>query len=123
MEGEKEMVIFHKVDEQDVIDDLNKNRFEGDVKAYVVMDGAQYIGHALYRVSGEVADVLECQVTENAFVDGAVRACAAAAENVGTKRFTLNENDAALAKWRSVFCKNDGIEIENEKIFNKCAGK
>ncbi len=114
------MVIFHKVDEQEVTDELNNNRFDGDVRAYIVMDGAQYIGHALYRIRGEVADILECSVTENAFVDGAVRSCAAAGENAGTKRFTLNESDAALKKWREVFCKTDGYEIENEKIFNKC---
>ena len=77
------MIAMRPIREYDVIDLLNKGRFEGEVEGYVVMDGPKYLGHMLYRVDGAVTQVLECGVEEKMFVDGAVRACVAAGENAG----------------------------------------
>jgi hypothetical protein len=106
--------------EQAVIDSLAQGRFDGELDGYVIMDGPSYLGHALYRVSEGVTWVLECSTAQNQLVDGAVRACVAAGENAGATAFALNEEDAALKKWREVFFKQEEQPIPNSKLFQKC---
>ena len=57
----------------------------------------------LYRIDGDFVDVLDCGLQESALVDGGVRACVAAGENAGCSEFTVNMQDAALARWYEVF--------------------
>ncbi len=116
------MIVMRPVDESQVVESLNQGRFEGDVRAYVVMDGPQYHGYMLYRVDGEVTAVLECGVEEQPLIDGAVRACIAAGENAGAARFTLNSRDERLENWRQVFLKGQALPAPNEQIFHSCCG-
>ena len=95
------MIAMRPIREYDVIDLLNNGRFEGEVEGYVVMDGPKYLGHMLYRVDGAVTQVLECGVEEKMFVDGAVRACVAAGENVGATSFRVNGEDESLPNGRT----------------------
>lgn len=97
------MIAMRPILEQDVLDLLNDGRFDGEVEGYVVMDGPNYLGHMLYRIDGDFIDVLDCGVQESALVDGGVRACVAAGENAGCCEFTVNMEDAALARWYRVF--------------------
>ena len=100
------MIAMRPIREYDVIDLLNNGRFEGEVEGYVVMDGPKYLGHMLYRVDGAVTQVLECGVKEKMFVDGAVRACVAAGEN--------------LAEWKNVFFPEAQGDVPNGSIFHTC---
>ena len=84
------------------------------------MDGPKYLGHMLYRVDGAVTQVLECGVEEKMFVDGAVRACVAAGENVGATSFRVNGEDEKLAEWKNVFFPEAQGDVPNGSIFHTC---
>lgn len=106
--------------EQDVIDLLNNGRFDEDIDGYVIMNGPEYLGYALYRVDGECTSVLACETQSNALVDGAVRACVAAGENAGAARFRVNREDAALDAWARVFLHGAKETVENAELFHHC---
>lgn len=115
------MINMHPVDEPAVVDSLNKGRFAGDVRAYVIMDGPVYFGHMLFRVDGDVTQVLECGIRhENSLVDGAVRACVAAGENAGARCFSLNQEDEMLREWARVFVPDGRFPADNALVFHTC---
>lgn len=114
------MIAMRPILEQDVIDLLNNGRFSEDIDGYVIMNGAEYLGYALYRVDGECTSVLACETQSNALVDGAVRACVAAGENAGAVRFRVNREDPALDKWASVFLHGARATAENSELFRHC---
>lgn len=114
------MIAMRPILEPDVVYLLNDNRFEGDIKGYVVMDGPNYLGYALFRIDGTVTSVLEGGVENTMVLDGAVRACVAAGENAGATQFSVNKQDEKLAKWFEVFCKNEQMPVKNEVIFAHC---
>ena len=115
------MIAMRPILEQDVINLLNDGRFEEDIDGYVIMDGPQYLGYALYRVQDGCTTVLACQTQTNALVDGAVRACVAAGENAGADRFCINRDDPALDTWASVFLHGAKNEAPNTDLFSHCS--
>lgn len=114
------MISMHLIDEPDVLYLLNDGRFPEDMQGYVVMDGPQYLGHALFRVENEVTYVLETKLTNHMVLDGAVRACIAAGENQGATHFSIAQTDEELKKWQQVFCKDAPMPAENTLIFKPC---
>ena len=114
------MIAMRPILEQDVIDLLNNGRFEDEIDGYVIMNGAEYLGYALYHVQDGCTTVLACETQTNALVDGAVRACVAAGENAGAKCFRVNRDDAALAKWASVFLHGGKDVVQNSELFGHC---
>ena len=52
------MIAMRPILEQDVIDLLNNGRFEDEIDGYVIMNGAEYLGYALYRVRDGCTTVL-----------------------------------------------------------------
>ncbi len=101
------MIIMRPIDEPLVLESLNASRFGQNVRGYVIMDSENYMGHALFSVSGKTVNVCECIVNSNALVDGAVRACIAAGENASAEFFTVNTKEENLNKWHEIFCKSD----------------
>ncbi|MEG0305691.1 MAG: hypothetical protein RR635_08370, partial [Oscillospiraceae bacterium] len=69
------MIAMRPIDEEDVIGVLNNGRFSGDIDGYVVMNGAEYLGFALYQINDEVTTVLDTDISDNLLVDGIIRAC------------------------------------------------
>ena len=114
------MIAMRPILEQDVIDLLNNGRFADDVDGYVLMDGPEYLGYALYRVEGGCTMVLACETKTNALVDGAVRACVAAGENAGASSFCINRSDPALDEWASVFVHGAQSVTPNSELFRHC---
>ena len=114
------MIAMRPILEQDVIDLLNNGRFEDEIDGYVIMNGAEYLGYALYRVQDGCTTVLACETQSNALVDGAVRACVAAGGNAGADRFCVNKEDQALAKWASVFLHGAKEIVPNGELFGHC---
>lgn len=114
------MIAMRPIDEEDVIGVLNNERFSGDIDGYVVMNGAEYLGFALYQINDEVTTVLDTDISDNLLVDGIIRACVAAGERQGTDLFDISEENPNLDKWRRVFCKNLSAPYKNEIIFHEC---
>ena len=118
--GEQAMIAMRPILEPDVLELLNDGRFDGDIEGYVVMDGPNYLGHMLYRIDGDFVDVLDCGLQESALVDGGVRACVAAGENAGCSEFTVNMQDAALARWYEVFFPHSMQPVAIKALFSGC---
>lgn len=114
------MLAMRPIDEPDVIDLLNNNRFEGEVEGYIMMDGPTYLGHALFKVEDGVTTVLDCGVEDTDKIDGIVRACIASGENRYAEKFAVNMEEPALAKWWSVFCKEYTGPAPVTHIFELC---
>ena len=114
------MIAMRPILEPDVLERLNDGRFDGDIEGYVVMDGPNYLGHMLYRIDGDFVDVLDCGLQESALVDGGVRACVAAGENAGCSEFTVNMQDAALARWYEVFFPHSMQPVAIKALFSGC---
>ena len=114
------MIAMRPILEPDVLELLNDGRFDGDIEGYVVMDGPNYLGHMLYRIDGDFVDVLDCGLQESALVDGGVRACVAAGENAGCSEFTVNMQDAALARWYEVFFPHSMQPVAITALFSGC---
>ncbi|MEG0179424.1 MAG: hypothetical protein RR508_06450 [Oscillospiraceae bacterium] len=114
------MIAMRPIMEPDVINIINNGRYDGEIDGYVIMNGAEYLGHLLYRVDKSVTEILDTSLTDNMLVDGAVRAGIAAGEHIGANSFIINKTNDALAKWHEVFCKSDTEPYPNETIFNKC---
>ncbi len=114
------MLSMLPIREPDVVILLNDGKFEGEVEGYVMMDGPTYLGHALFRVDGNVTTVLDSDVKENQNLDGIVRACIANGENRGAKEFAINEDNPRLAEWWQVFCKDLKAPVSVTHIFELC---
>lgn len=114
------MLTMKPIDEQDVITLLNDGRFCGDVEGYIMMEGANYLGHALFIVENGVTTVLDTGVENTAHLDGIIRACVAAGDNRGVKQFAVNTNHPPLAKWWDVFCKGMQPPVSVDHIFTMC---
>lgn len=114
------MLAMHPINEPDVLELLNNGRFEGDVEGYIMMDGATYLGHALFTVEDGITTVVDSDVKDSQYLDGIVRACVANGENRGAKQFWVNQNHEALAGWWNVFCKNYTGPAPVDHIFTLC---
>ncbi|MDL2295018.1 hypothetical protein LJC60_10450 [Ruminococcaceae bacterium OttesenSCG-928-D13] len=114
------MLSMRPIDEPDVIELLNGGRFEGNVEGYMMMDGPEYLGHALFEVKDGVTTVLDSGVEEFQNLDGIVRACVAAGENRGAKLFAMNMEHPPLAKWWELFCKDMAPPVSVDHIFKLC---
>lgn len=114
------MLAMRPIDEPDVIELINNGRFTGDVEGYIMMDGPTYLGHALFTVKDGVTTVLDSDVKESVNLDGIVRACIAAGDNRGAKRFAVNEEHPPLAEWWQVFCKGLAAPVSVDHIFTFC---
>lgn len=117
------MISMKPILAQEVITQLNENRFPGDLDGYIIMNGEEYLGYALYCVADKITTVLCCQANENALVDGVVRACIAAGEQEGATSFSVNMEEAGLKQWYSVFMKEAAMPVANEKLFSGAACK
>ena len=106
------MIAMRPILEPDVLELLNDGRFDGDIEGYVVMDGPNYLGHMLYRIDGDFVDVLDCGLQESALVDGG--------ENAGCSEFTVNMQDAALARWYEVFFPHSMQPVAIKALFSGC---
>ncbi|MFV0353187.1 MAG: hypothetical protein ACK5JF_12905 [Oscillospiraceae bacterium] len=114
------MLAMRPIDEPDVIDLLNDGRFEGDIEGYIMMDGPTYLGHALFKVENGVTTVLDSSIQDHQQLDGIVRACIAAGDNREAKLFLVNKQQANLAKWWDVFCKEKEGPVETGHLFTFC---
>lgn len=114
------MLAMRPIDEPDVVDLLNGGRFGGPVEGYIMMDGPEYKGHALFAVEDGVTTVLDSGVEDSALLDGIVRACVAAGQNRGAEQFAVNPAHPLLAKWWDVFCKGLEMPAPVTRIFGKC---
>ncbi len=93
------MLHFQPIAEPDVIALLNTGRFEGEVEGYIVMEGPDYHGYALFRLDGEAVALLDASLDDPLLLDGALRACLAAGEKRGAARFWVNADCPPLAAW------------------------
>lgn len=114
------MLAMRPIDEPDVVALLNDGRFEGEIEGYIMMEGPTYLGHALFEVKDGVTTVLDTGVEESQNLDGIVRACVAAGENRGAKKFAVNMEHPPLAKWWDVFCKGITPPAPVDHIFELC---
>lgn len=114
------MLAIRPIDEADVIDLLNNGRFGGEVEGYIMMDGPEYVGHALFIVENGVTNVLDSAVDDKPKLDGIVRACIAAGDNRGAKSFSVNMEHAPLAEWWSVFCTGLSAPVGTDHLFTFC---
>lgn len=114
------MLSITPIDEPDVIQVLNAGRFCGEVEGYIMMEGPAYIGYALFKIEEGVTLILDSGVEDPAFLDGIVRACAAAGQNRGALRFSVNQSCAPLAGWWRVFCKEMQGPAPVSHIFKPC---
>lgn len=106
--------------EPDVIDLLNRDRFEGDLEGYILSDGADLFGWSLFKIEDGITHMLDIQAPGTQFVDGLIRASVAYGENGGAKAFTLNPDIPDLKKYRDVFFRNEEDPIATEKLFVPC---
>lgn len=113
------MIAMRPIKEPEVIDALNADRFQGDIEGYVVMDGATYLGHILYKTENKITEILDADLQNNMLVDGAVRACVANGQFNGAISFIITSKAECLIKWKDVFCKSDDA-IPIEKLFGQC---
>lgn len=114
------MLAMKPIDEPDVIALLNDGRFEGPVEGYIMMEGAEYLGHALFRVEDGVTTVLDTGVEVFVNLDGIVRACVAAGQNRGAEQFAVWLEHPPLARWWDVFCKGMTPPAPVKHIFKMC---
>ncbi|NLW79576.1 MAG: hypothetical protein GXY32_09235 [Ruminococcaceae bacterium] len=114
------MLAMRPIDEPDVVDLLNDGRFDGEVEGYIMMDGPEYLGHALFKVEDGVTTVLDSGVEQNVMLDGIVRACIASGDNRGAKLFAVNLSHPPLAEWFRVFCKDKEQPVSVDHLFTFC---
>ncbi len=114
------MIIMRPIDEEAVLESLDASRFGEDVRGYVVMNDADYLGHVLYSIKEKTTTVCECTLKTNALVDGAIRASVAAGENAGTLYFTVNTKEENLKKWLEIFCEGDINPQNNKNLLENC---
>lgn len=114
------MLAMHLINEPDVLELLNAGRFAGEVDGYVMLEGADYLGHALFQVADGVTTVLDTGVEGTLPMDAIVRACVAAGQNRGAEQFTVNMAHPPLAKWWDVYCKGMQPPVPVEHIFGHC---
>ena len=114
------MLSMRPIDEPDVIALLNDGRFNGPVEGYVMMDGPEYLGHALFWVENGKTTVLDTGVEDEPCLDGIVRACIAAGENRGAKEFSVNVAHPPLQKWWQVFCGTYADTAPTDHLFTFC---
>lgn len=114
------MLSILPIDEYDVILSLNQGRFEEPLEGYIMMDGAAYKGHALFRVQDGVTTVLEAGVEDALLMDGIVRACIAAGENRGAGHFLVNREQQNLADWWDRYCAEAPAPAPTSTIFSAC---
>ncbi len=93
------MIAMKPIAEPQLLDELAAGRFDGPVEGYVVMEGPKYHGYALYKIDGALVTVLDCNVEDLFFLDGAVRACISAGEFRGAQRFAVHTACEPLVAW------------------------
>lgn len=114
------MIQMHPILEPLVLASLGSEQYGESTEGYVVMDGAAYLGHILYRVENNVTQVLACALPDDhALVDGAVRACVAAGENRGAAQFQICADEGALAEWHDAICPGQTL-VDNGRLFHAC---
>lgn len=114
------MLAMRPIDEPDVLALLNRRRFEGEVEGYIMMDGPEYIGYALFKVQDDVTTVLDSDVTPEPLLDGIVRACIAAGESRGVQQFSVNTQHPPLVRWWQVFCADYEATAPVDHLFTFC---
>ena len=116
------MISIKPIEEQDVLDLFAKKRFSGALQGYVISDGASLLGHALYRIDGDTAVLLEAEAEDNGLVDGVIRACVARGETMGAKFFTCEANRGALHEWFALRFSGQEKRISIAKLLGGCCG-
>lgn len=114
------MIAMRPINEQDVIDSINLDRFDEPLKGYIIMDDATYLGYALYTVQDNVTTILDTDLVDRIYADGIIRACIAAEENKGIKLFDVNKQLPVLKDWWHIFCKDATEPVSTDTIFNLC---
>lgn len=109
--------------EPDVIDLLNKDRFEGDLEGYVLSDGGDLFGWSLFRIDGDTTVMLDILSPDTKFLDGLIRASVALGESRGATKFTFNNDIPDFVKYKNVFFENQGDVISNDLLFVPCEEK
>lgn len=114
------MLTMRPIDEPDVIQLLNDNRFGGSVNGYVMMEGPVYLGHALFCVKEKTVTLLDTDIKDPLHVDGIARACIAAGQHRGARAFAVNEADPALAKWWQAYGNAGTAPVAIDQLFHSC---
>ena len=81
------MLAMHPIDEPEVIRYINRERFAGILRGYVMTEDDSYVGYALFKEEAGVITVLDSNIKEPVKLDGIVRACIATGENNGNPFF------------------------------------
>ena len=116
------MIAMKPVELQEVIDSLNKGRFVGEVRAYIMSDGTDMLGYSLFRFDGGVTNVLDVSAKENVFVDGLVRAAVFNGDLAGISSFCINRDIPELAKWSDIFVGGKIGPVSNAVLLGGCEG-
>ncbi len=114
------MYSMKPIQEPDVIDLLNNNRFDGDLQGYVLSDGGDLFGWSLFLVDGNTTILLDINTPNDKFLDGLIRASVALGESQGAVNFKFNEEIENFRRYKDVFFKNHGEIILNDDLFKGC---
>ena len=114
------MYSMKRILEPEIIDILNKDRFEGDVEGYVLSDGGDLFGWILFRIDGKVTYLLDALAPRNVFLDGLIRAGAAYGEHCGAESFSLNGDIPRMKEYHDIFFRDEGEIISNDLLFAPC---
>ncbi|MDD3429978.1 MAG: hypothetical protein PHG02_08255 [Oscillospiraceae bacterium] len=116
------MITIKPIMEQEIIDLINRGRFDGDVDGVCVTDGTTYMGNCLFKIENGIVLFLDTTIQDLALLDGAVRAAVDAGAREGTTGFDFNAECYQLTHYRSVFFESLSGVIENKKLLGGCCG-
>ncbi len=117
------MYAMKPIIEKDVIDLLNRGRFEGNMEGYVLSDGADLFGWSLFRIDGDITMMLDILSPGDQFLDGLIRASVAYGEARGATKFSFNKDNADFMRYKKVFFEKQGDVISNDLLFTPCEGE
>ncbi len=114
------MFTMKPIREYDIIELLNKGRFEGDLQGYILSDGADLFGYTLFIVDDDTITLLDSKTPDTRYLDGIIRASVAYGENQGAKFFSFNMEHNPFKKYKDVFFKDYSNKIEISILFSGC---
>ena len=114
------MFTMKPIKENDVIELLNNNRFEGDIQGYILSDGGDLFGYTLFTVENGLVMLLDSKTPDTRLLDGIIRASIALGETQGATRFAFNLEHEPFSEYKRVLFGEYENDIEISKIFSGC---
>lgn len=113
------MFVIKPIEEPEIIDVLNKGRFQGEVQGYILSDGADLFGWSLFSLEKGITKVLDVLAPDMGVLDGLVRTSVSYGQERNCRFFSLNSDNPDLLEYKRVFFPDSDDIIPNEMLLKK----